>query len=125
MQRRGEKPERLEMLRLRARVGLMELKPFKVTELRLFVEFRFDDGVIGVESLTEGEVVLAGRMAVKVSMFAVFTWCRWFQSDSLYGKRRTMAALMKKVTGGNYKYVVAHGKENLKRERVLKGEQKG
>lgn len=32
---------------------------------------------------------------------------------------------MKKVTGGNYKYVVAQEKEILKRERVLKGEQKG
>lgn len=32
---------------------------------------------------------------------------------------------MKKVTGGNYKYVVAHRKEILKRARVLKGEQKG
>ena len=56
----------------------MELKPFKVTKLRLFVKFRFDDGVVGVESLSEGEVVLAGRVAVKVTMCAVFTWCRWF-----------------------------------------------
>lgn len=109
------------MLRLRAVVVFVELIPFKVTELGLFVEFRLDDRVIGVESLSEGQVVVAGRVAVKVSMFAVFTWCRWFH----YGKRRTMAALMKKVTGGNYKYVVAHREEILKRERVLKGEQKG
>lgn len=113
------------MLRLRAVVVFVELIPFKVTELRLFVEFRFNDVVIGFESLAERQVVLTRRMAVKVSVFAVFARCRWFHSNSLYGKRRTMAALMKKVTGGNYKYVVAHGKENLKRERVLKGEQKG
>ena len=97
MQKWGEKPERLENLRLRAVVVFVELIPFKVTELRLFMEFRLDDGVIGVESLAEGEVVLARGMAVKVSVVAVFARCRWFHSDSLYGKRRTMAALMKKV----------------------------
>lgn len=75
----------------------MELIPFKVTELRLFVEFRFNDVVIGFESLAERQVVLAGRVAVKVSVVTVFTRCRWFHSNSLYGKRRTMAALMKKV----------------------------
>ena len=32
---------------------------------------------------------------------------------------------MKKVTGGNYKYVVAQRGRKAKRERVLKGEQKG
>lgn len=53
----------------------VELIPFKVTELRLFVEFRLDDGVIGIESLSEGQIVMAGRVAVKVSMCAVFTWC--------------------------------------------------
>lgn len=73
MQRRREKPER--WLRLRAWMVFVELIPFKVTELGLFVEFRLDDGVIGVESLTEGQIVLAGRVAVKVSMCAVFTWC--------------------------------------------------
>lgn len=73
----------------------MELVPFKITELRLFVEFRFNDGVIGFESLAERQVVLARGVAVKVSVFAVFARCRWFHS--LYGKRRTMAALMKKV----------------------------
>lgn len=93
------------MLRLRTVVVFVELIPFKVTELRLFVEFRFNDGVIGFESLAERQVVLAGRVAVKVSVLAIFARCGWFHS--LYGKRRTMAALMKKVTGGNYKYVVA------------------
>ena len=97
MQKWGEKPERLKNLRLRAVVVFVELIPFKVTELRLFMEFRFNDGVIGFESLTERQVVLTRGVAVKVSVFAVFARCRWFHGNSLYGKRRTMAALMKKV----------------------------
>lgn len=39
---------------MRAVVVFVELIPFKVTELRLFVEFRFNDVVIGFESLAEG-----------------------------------------------------------------------
>lgn len=88
MQKWGEKPERLENLRLRAVVGFMELIPFKVTELGLFVEFRLDEGVIGIESLSEGQVVLTGRVAVKVSVFAVFTWCRWFHKENAARWRR-------------------------------------
>lgn len=93
----GRKARKVEKLRLRAVVVFVELIPFKVTELRLFVEFRFNDGVIGFESLAERQVVLTRGVAVKVSVFAVFARRRWFHSNSLYGKRRTMAALMKKV----------------------------
>ena len=73
MQKRREKPERLEMLRLRAVVVFVELIPFKVIKANVLDMFVTDDVIVLICKVTIGNIGITGRVTPNVTRCAVFT----------------------------------------------------